>query len=410
MIEAAAISASRPLRRVLVLADESAAWIVAGLPQLERIALTLNAYAEARDLSEPIEISVWWKEDALRPLPNDPRLRNVELRAWNPAVEIAAAPTDLILSTHLFLHRDSVPRLLETQAALPPRESAAWSGRAAEVEATFGSVDGEEWRYLTSRRQIAASEREFLGRSGKSQDGMVSRYLNRRVSQFVSRWLLKLPITPSAWSLSIFILPLLACFAFIRGTYWGFVVGALVFQLYSILDGCDGEIARAKFLQSEFGRRLDSLCDLVGNVLLALVLGLGLANMTLRGSGGWLLYIVEGIVAAVLILTSEGIVFLRRSRGENSTPAPERWNGVLYQRHHEFVERSGLLIVGEQAARWLVMWTKRDMAMLAFLFFALIGRAEWSLHLLLAVSAASSALAGNAFLRQPTPALPQEAS
>ena len=92
----------------------------------------------------------------------------------------------------------------------------------------------------------------------------------------MSRWLLKLPLAPNTWSILIFSLPVCAAFYMSRGTYLGFLVGAAIFQLYSILDGCDGEIARAKFLQTEFGRRLDSICDLIGNVLLALSLGIGL--------------------------------------------------------------------------------------------------------------------------------------
>jgi len=111
-----------------------------------------------------------------------------------------------------------------------------------------------------------------------------------------------------------------------------------------------------------------------------------------------------------LILTSEGIVFVRRTRGEANTPPPQRWNGVLYQRHHEFVERSGILLLGDEVARWLLILTKRDMAMFAFFIFALIDVPSLSLHLQLIVGAASTALAGNAFLRQTAPAVAQEAS
>ncbi|MDQ3119416.1 MAG: hypothetical protein M3Q89_07605, partial [Verrucomicrobiota bacterium] len=101
--------------------------------------------------------------------------------------------------------------------------------------------------------------------------------------------------------------------------------------------------------------------------------------------------------------------FARRTRKENTATAPTRWNGALYQRHHEFFERSGILFFGERFAWWLVQLTKRDMAMLAFLLLAAVRWPECILHLLLLVSGISSALAGNAFLRQPAPALPQEA-
>jgi CDP-L-myo-inositol myo-inositolphosphotransferase len=50
----------------------------------------------------------------------------------------------------------------------------------------------------------------------------------------------------------------------------------VLFQIFSILDGCDGEIARAKFMESERGRRLDDLFDVLSNILLVLGLGFGL--------------------------------------------------------------------------------------------------------------------------------------
>jgi phosphatidylglycerophosphate synthase len=264
----------------------------------------------------------------------------------------------------------------------------------------------EPWKFVSSADEIRSSERAFLGQAGKTQDGLASRYVNRPVSRMVSRWLLKLPLAPSTWSVLIFSLPICAAVFLCQGTYAGFLIGFAIFQLYSILDGCDGEIARAKFLQTEFGRRLDSLLDLTGNVLLALALGIGLERQA--PGVGWF-YFTEGVAAAVLTLTSEGIVFLRRSRAGTASPTG-RWNGVLYQRHHELVARSGILCIGENLAWWLVQLTKRDMAMLAFLVFAIVGLPAVNLHLLFIVGAISSALASNAFLRQPAPAVAQEAS
>ena len=63
------------------------------------------------------------------------------------------------------------------------------------------------WRYISSREEIRSCERDFLGQAGKSQDGLASRYLNRPLSSLLSRWLVKLPITPNAWSILIFTLP-----------------------------------------------------------------------------------------------------------------------------------------------------------------------------------------------------------
>ncbi|HEV3409061.1 MAG TPA: CDP-alcohol phosphatidyltransferase family protein [Chthoniobacterales bacterium] len=393
------------LRRVLIVADESAHWKIAGLRQLDRLLLTLQEFAETQPGSRRINVCIQWQKNASpAELRQKTRLRNLVV---TDCAEDWLAPEnapELVLSTRVFLYRNSLPALLETLPA---------SSSASDVEAIFASATNDEqtpWVIVSSEKEIPAVERRFLRANGKSQDGLVSRYINRRISHFVSRWLLKTPITPSAWSILIFTLPLAACFAFVQGSYAGFVIGAAIFQLYSILDGCDGEIARARFQQTERGRKLDSFLDLLGNLLLALSLGIGLARQSHIGTKGDWFYISEGIATAIFIAIGEGMLFLRRSRGETVPALSARWHGTLYQRHQEIIEHSGILMLGERVAWWLMQLTKRDMSMLGFLLLALAGAPEWILHLQLITGAASSAMAGNAFLRQPAPTLAQEAS
>ena len=410
------VRGTRTLRRVLILADESADWKIAGLRQLDRLLLSLGEYAASEQRDEPIKVCVFWHTDVDRKARSLPRASAAGLEVTDSSDDFLAndAAIDLVLSTRLLPYRGSIPRLL---AQLTPPVgvevncAGLWQNHAVRFAAELNRSGHaprvrEPWRYVSSAREIRRAERDLLAQAGKTQDGLASRYVNRPLSRIVSRWLLKLPLTPSTWSVLIFALPICAALFLCRGTYAGFLIGFAIFQLYSILDGCDGEIARAKFLQTEFGRRLDSLLDLTGNVLLALGLGIGLERQA--PGVGWL-YFSEGIAAAVLTLTSEGIVFLRRSRAGTASPTG-RWTGVLYQRHHELVARSGILCIGENFAWWLLQLTKRDMAMLAFLVFAALGLAEVNLHLLLVVGAASSALASNAFLRPAAPAVAQEAS
>jgi phosphatidylglycerophosphate synthase len=402
------------VRRVLILADESANWKVAGLRQLDRIALVLHQFAQSQ--RRAVALSIFWHPavgSSQRWLPGESRLPGIAVSDFGAGEQEGF---DLVLSTRLFLFRDSVPQLMSALDEVWRDETACsglWeSYRSCFEEALSRATDvgsSQPWRYLRNADDVASTEAAFLRVSGKSQDGLVSRYINRPISQRVSRLLLKTAVTPNTWSVLVFMLPIYASSLLLHGTSRAFVIACAIYQLYSILDGCDGEIARAKFLQTEFGRRLDSLLDLFGNLLLALCLGIGLARQWERGrASGWF-YVAEGITAAFFIVLSEGIVFSRRSRAVIIAPLT-RWNGALYQRHHEFLERSGILVFGEKFAWWLVQLTKRDMAMLFFLFLAAIGFAEVILHLLLIVSAISATLAGNAFFRQPAPAVVQEAS
>jgi len=208
----------------------------------------------------------------------------------------------------------------------------------------------------------------------KPQDGFVSRFLNRPISRRITRFLLKFPIHPNAWTISIFVLPLIASAFLVRGDYGTIVIGAAIFQAFSILDGCDGEIARAKNLESKFGERFDSFCDFLASLLYVLALGLGLRHLT------------EGIVCAGLITATEWL--LRGGRSEMQMVSATLQKS-FYARHHGMIGHSGLLNFGERFVWWVFQLTKRDMAVLVFLILALLGLAVWILHLWTIVAAAS---------------------
>ncbi len=218
----------------------------------------------------------------------------------------------------------------------------------------------------------------------KPQDGFVSRFLNRPISRRITRFLLKFPIHPNAWTISIFVLPLIACVFLALGNYVSIVIGAAIFQAFSILDGCDGEIARAKNLESKFGERLDYFCDFMASLLYVLALGLGLGRAT------------EGIVCAVFITANEAV--LRAGKGRTSVSSSELHES-FYTRHHGMIGHSGLLHLGDEFVWWLFQLTKRDMAMFVFLVLALLGLAKWILDLWMIVAGASFILSAIAVIR-----------
>jgi CDP-L-myo-inositol myo-inositolphosphotransferase len=265
-----------------------------------------------------------------------------------------------------------------------PEVKKSWEDNFPQMESLPGS-----WEYIADGNQIDEIEKRFLRGSGKSQDGFVSRYLNRPISRVVSRLLLRFPTTPNAWTLATFPIPVVASLVLSHGTYGSFVWGLVLFQIFSILDGCDGEIARAKFMESERGRRLDALFDVLSNILLVLGLGFGLRQA--QPHFGWF-YLAEGIVAGMLIAINEWYLATRKPVPVGETNA-DSLGGALYPRHRDLVQRSGLLIFGEKFASLLVQLTKRDVAVLFFLVLAAIGLPSLILHLLFLVTAVSLALA-----------------
>ena len=63
------------------------------------------------------------------------------------------------------------------------------------------------------------------------------------------------------------------------------------------------------------------------------------------------------------------------------------------------IGHSGLLHLGDEFVWWLFQLTKRDMAILVFLAFALLGLAAWILNLWMIVAGASFILSATAMVR-----------
>jgi len=95
----------------------------------------------------------------------------------------------------------------------------------------------------------------------KNTDGPVSRILNRPMSNKISKLLLKTKITPNQISLISFIVGLFGALFFYLGDYVYLVIGGILVHLSSIIDGCDGEVARLKLVESKYGGWFDAVLD-----------------------------------------------------------------------------------------------------------------------------------------------------
>jgi hypothetical protein len=379
----------------LILADESAEWKVAGLPQLDRLALALSEFCESIGPDAVVDAAIFWTPDipsAARWLPRHAKIKRVRLTESLNAAQLGAQ----VLSTRLFFNRHGLHEFLLTAPSLKMEEpigtpATSWNQLAERFLAAVRGGRSEVWKYLQGVGDIPACEKKLLERAGKPQDGFVAKFLNRPISRAVTRFLLKYDIHPTAWSMSIFVLPIVA-FAFLaRGDYGGILIGAAIFQLYSILDGCDGEIARAKYLESERGARIDDFLDMLGSLLFVIGLGLGLFRS--RSS----IYFLEGILCAAVILANEWL--LRFSKAE-ADPPPTAFDQILYPRHRQLIQTWPLSLLNEKFARWLIQFTKRDVAILMFLLLAVADLPQWILHLWLGVSAATLSLSRRARLER----------
>ncbi len=136
-------------------------------------------------------------------------------------------------------------------------------------------LDGRFWIDIDTEEAFRKAE-DLLCRSLiKPTDGFISRYLNRPISIRVSRVLLKTGIKPDTISLASFTISVLAALLLSFGNYLPVLLGGLLVQVSSILDGCDGEVARLKFQQSDYGAWFDAVLDRYADAVVILGLTYG---------------------------------------------------------------------------------------------------------------------------------------
>jgi len=99
------------------------------------------------------------------------------------------------------------------------------------------------------------------------KDGIISRVINRKVSLRITKLVAPTRITPNQITFLSFLITVAsaASFAMLNP-----LVGGLLAQFASMLDGVDGEIARLKFLRSKFGEMFDSILDRYGDYLIVI--------------------------------------------------------------------------------------------------------------------------------------------
>ena len=111
-------------------------------------------------------------------------------------------------------------------------------------------------------------------------EGIVSKYLNRRLSRPIAQLLKRTFITPNQVSVVALLMALgsAALFYYDQNIWAGVLV-----QASSIVDGVDGDLARAKDMASRFGGFFDALLDRYADVFRPYRAGLLDANLPGRG-------------------------------------------------------------------------------------------------------------------------------
>lgn len=226
------------------------------------------------------------------------------------------------------------PRWLRALAAMPLAPETLWvdpaqvavvdtddpkpvldaAGRAGDVtecvtalKRRFATIEGtadHKGRFaVRTAGDLRGAESWLLRGLIKDSEGFMSRHVERLISLALTRHLVWTSVTPNAMTLVSLAIGLAAAPFFLSSTPGWQLAGALLFLLHSILDGCDGEIARLKFLESPGGAALDFWGD---NSVHVAVFGCMAVGWSLSAHSAWPM--VVGAVAVASTLAAAFVV------------------------------------------------------------------------------------------------------
>ena len=133
---------------------------------------------------------------------------------------------------------------------------------AAERRVRTVDVTGEKWIDMDTAFAFRHAKRRLLSSVVKNtDDGYVSAHLNRPLSLRLSSLLAEARISPDRITLAAFLLSLGAAALLSLQGYMAGLAGGLLIQLASVVDGCDGEVARLRQIASPRGGWLDTMLD-----------------------------------------------------------------------------------------------------------------------------------------------------
>jgi phosphatidylglycerophosphate synthase len=290
--------------------------MIAGLPLLRRIVLAAARAGFQRVLVHP------------RACP-EPRLLEGTGASMLRADSVLGAPGRLVLLPVNVLPQARWLRLLR-EMPLDPGTPAVDPSGTATMEGAEGGVllrsagDGalDLIAELGRRPRVAsagdpAGRFPLVGADGtkaaeawllqsliKDTEGFMSRHVERRISLAITRRLVATSITPNAMTLVSLAVGLLGAPFFLSADPLLQVTGSLLFLTHSILDGCDGELARLKFLESPGGARLDFWGDNLVHVAVFASMAIGWSMAT---DATWPLLLgalaVTGTAAAAVLVS-----------------------------------------------------------------------------------------------------------
>ncbi len=241
---------------------------------------------------------------------------------------------------------------------LMPVMDAVWSGKTLHSDVSQRVVvvpNTNGLPYAVENKAIdgkVAEERlvNSLFAQTAADDGFIARHFDRHISRAMSKRLAHKNVTPNQITLTGMSIGLMGAYLLSLPGYWSKLVGSFLFVFCVIVDGVDGEVARLKAKESNFGHYLDITTDNIVHAAIFAGIAFGLFRDT--GNAAYiqaLWFLMGGFVLCLIAV----------------------WRCILRLTPKE-LDRSPI------AVRAMALMSNRDFAYLVFAL-ALVGRLQWFL-------------------------------
>ncbi len=175
-------------------------------------------------------------------------------------------------------------RAIVRGAALPPTVPLAVEAIAADAAVPDAApIAGDVIAGVTISDEATRrrASRALLQTCRRPYDGLGDRYVIRALSLRMSSVFCRVGVTPNQITWVNILVGLAACASAVQGSRAGFIAAGALMFLQVVLDSCDGEVARLRYLSSKFGMWLDNTSDdVIDNLFMAtLAIGIGGAWM-----------------------------------------------------------------------------------------------------------------------------------
>ena len=225
--------------------------------------------------------------------------------------------------------QSGVLRVAIDDATQPQALASALRERAGRDELLPSGEDVAEGRAklalrITTAAELRAAEQTIRRSSYKTTDNTLARF-NRKISLPISVALIRTPLTANQLSVTLVAVGFYAAWLFSIGHYFAGVIGAFLSLGASILDGCDGEIARLKYQESALGCWIETFGDYSYYIAIFLGLTIGAVRRTRVEAFYW----IGGLALGGALLSFAFLIFLRT---RITAGRPERLHAIAAER------------------------------------------------------------------------------